>query len=271
MDRLTQLSTNELQSIASALRAGRLSIPLSAITLQRYVSPAIAGPLAADINELAQNRMTSLQMASILEWLVQDRMNRAAPEEIIQLVTTGPEAGAVTNRDTSVVVQELFKNARQTALVAGYAVYRGHRVFQALADRMLANPDLEVRMFLDVRRPVGDTTIPQDILRRFRENFRQNDWPPDRPLPSVYYYPLSLEESAERRASLHAKCVVVDKESVFVSSANFTEAAQNRNIEVGLLIQSHHLARKIADHFEALVEQGVVKSIPGLSQNPSGQ
>lgn len=45
-----------------------------------------------------------------------------------------------------------------------------------------------------------------------------------------------------KRSSLHAKCVVVNAEQVFVSSANFTKVGQERNIEVGLKIQSPQLA-----------------------------
>lgn len=70
----------------------------------------------------------------------------------------------------------------------------------------------------------------------------------------MFYDPRSLELAAEKRACLHAKCVVVDRRAVFVSSANFTEAAQERNIEVGLLIRSPALAEGIVRHFEMLVE-----------------
>jgi phosphatidylserine/phosphatidylglycerophosphate/cardiolipin synthase-like enzyme len=74
-------------------------------------------------------------------------------------------------------------------------------------------------------------------------------------LPQVFYFPLSLDEAPEKRAALHAKCVVVDRHTVFVSSANFTEAAQERNIEVGLLIQAGWLAERITGHFEAMVAE----------------
>ncbi len=69
------------------------------------------------------------------------------------------------------------------------------------------------------------------------------------------------------RASLHAKCIVVDRELAFVSSANFTEAAQLKNIEVGLLIRSRPLAAKLADHFEALAEAGHLKPLPELKKS----
>jgi phosphatidylserine/phosphatidylglycerophosphate/cardiolipin synthase-like enzyme len=60
---------------------------------------------------------------------------------------------------------------------------------------------------------------------------------------------------------LHAKCVVVDRQVVFVSSANFTEAAQERNIEVGLLSRSPALATQVAGHFQSLAAAGVLLQV----------
>jgi len=61
-------------------------------------------------------------------------------------------------------------------------------------------------------------------------------------------------DSAERKTRVAAKCIVVDGAHVFVSSANFTEAAQERNIEVGLLIQSRALAERVRRFFDALLD-----------------
>ncbi|WP_366918995.1 phospholipase D-like domain-containing protein [uncultured Gimesia sp.] len=57
------------------------------------------------------------------------------------------------------------------------------------------------------------------------------------------------QRSAVVRSSLHAKCVVLDTVHVFVSSANFTEARQQQNIEVGLHINSEWLAERLVNHF----------------------
>jgi phosphatidylserine/phosphatidylglycerophosphate/cardiolipin synthase-like enzyme len=188
--------------------------------------------------------------------VVNDRAEQAKRTAIIDLVTTGPEPPGVVNRDTSVVVRDLFANAQDSVLVAGYAVYQGQQVFRALADRMAQRPDVRVRMFLDVQRGPGDTSAPVELVRRFAERFKTQQWPADRPLPEVYYDPRSIESDAGRRACLHAKCVVVDSEAVFVSSANFTEAAQERNIEVGLLVRSPRLGEQIVTHFDALAGAG---------------
>ena len=78
----------------------------------------------------------------------------------------------------------------------------------------------------------------------------------------MYYDPRSLELDHSNRASLHAKCIVVDDETAFVSSANFTEAAQLKNIEVGVIIKSPHFARHLSQHFDALAAEGVLKPVP---------
>jgi len=175
-------------------------------------------------------------------------------------VATGPEAAGVALRDTAVVVWELFATARQSVLAVGYAVHQGRQVFRALAKRMDQRSTLDVRLCLDVQRRWGDSTPAEELARRFAERFRTREWPGAR-LPAVYYDPRSLALNGKSRASLHAKCVVVDRQVAFVSSANFTEAAQERNIEVGVLMRVPALAEQISRHFQALIEAGVLREI----------
>ena len=114
-------------------------------------------------------------------------------------------------------------------------------------------PELNVRMFLDVQRGPGDTSMASEVVKRFAQRFKTREWPEGRPLPKVFYDPRSLDLEADKRACLHAKCVVVDGEAVFISSANFTEAAQERNIEVGLLVRSNRLAEQLVLYFDTLL------------------
>lgn len=250
---LLQLADTDLRGLATALRSGRLAPPFTGIAVQRLAAPGLADALAHDLHTLGTQGFTPVQIAALIDILLHDRAQHRRHEAVMDLVTTGPEAGATTNRDTRVVVRELFAHAERSVLVAGYAVYQGQRVFQALADRMQQRPELAVRLFLDVRRTAGDTSIVTEVVRRFGERFRRDEWPQGRPLPQVFYFPLSLEAAPEKRAALHAKCVVVDRHLVFVSSANFTEAAYERNIEVGLLIQAGWLAERITGHFDTMV------------------
>ena len=62
---------------------------------------------------------------------------------------------------------------------------------------------------------------------------------------------------------LHAKCVVVDCERAFISSANFTEAAHERNIEVGVMLRSRPSAARLVGFFEQLIDSGHLLPILG--------
>ena len=120
-------------------------------------------------------------------------------------------------------------------MIAGYAIYQGQQVFESLAQRMEELPDLDVRMYLNLP-PERDTDIESIIVHRFMNDFRQKHWPQGYRTPQVFYDPRSVDADRSKRASLHAKAIVVDDKEVFISSANFTERAQHRNIEVGLRV-----------------------------------
>jgi hypothetical protein len=73
--------------------------------------------------------------------------------------------------------------------------------------------------------------------------------------PAVSISPTSNTPSPNHNHSRPAKPDVPD----FVSSANFTDAGQLRNIGVGLLVTSRSLAEKLVAHFETMVSEGLLQ------------
>ncbi|HEV3004502.1 MAG TPA: hypothetical protein VGX78_08565, partial [Pirellulales bacterium] len=183
---IVELGDDDLRELAAALGAGRLRAPFTALGLGRIVPDCVAQNLANELQRLADGGMDGGQMSLVLHLLLADRARRPSFDDAIDLVTTGPDAPGVVNRDTSVVVRELFSAAQRTVLLAAYAVYQGQQVFRTLADRMQERPELQVRLFLDISRGPGDTTVASDFVRRFAERFKTRQWPRDRPLPEVF-------------------------------------------------------------------------------------
>lgn len=260
MDSIHDLAAADLRTLADALRMGRLSAPFSALGIQRYCPNGDTTTIAETLQKLSDTGATPGSIAMMLAILADGKTPNRATDDVVDLVWTGPEAPEAPSRDTGVVVRELFTAAREHVLVAGYAVYKGKEVFRALAERMEARPELKVEMFLDIQRGRGDTTIAEDLVRRFADRFKTKEWPGQR-MPDIYYDPRALEMDRTKKAALHAKCVVVDHSVAFVSSANFTEAAQNRNIEVGALIKSPSYAARLVHHFQALAAAGLLNSL----------
>src|SRR5437660_7614711 len=258
---LLLLPEGDFPPLIAALRSRRLTAPFNAVVVERLLGHQVSADSIEALEQFQRSGFSAEQIAVTLELVFQDRQRRPRLEDVIDLVTSGPDARGITNRDTRVVVRELFANAQFSVLVAGYAVYQGQRVFESLAERMLNFPNLAVRMFLDIQRGPGDTSAPSELVRRFAHTFQTQQWPSDRPYPQLFYDPRSVALPAQKRASLHAKCIVVDNRSVFVSSANFTEAAQERNLEVGLLIRSASVADRLTRFFDTLFSEGLLQSI----------
>ena len=248
------LSDTDLRELAAALKSRRVSAPYSELQVSRILSSQLAPAVTASLKELSTLGFGDEQIATMSEMLLHDRSERQT-EPSIDLVTSGPEASGIANRDTAVVVRELFAHAEESVLVVGYAVYQGQIVFESLAERMEHLPNLDVRMFLDISRPVNDPTPSEILVSSFVQRFRGSQWPQGKRLPAVFYDPRSIDDENPVRSSLHAKCVVVDSEQLFVSSANFTKAGQERNIEVGLRIHSPWVAQRLMRHFKLLQEQ----------------
>jgi phosphatidylserine/phosphatidylglycerophosphate/cardiolipin synthase-like enzyme len=61
---------------------------------------------------------------------------------------------------------------------------------------------------------------------------------------------------------LHVKAVVVDGRTPLVTSANLTEAAFDRNIEVGHPLSGEQLAASFVRHFRVLIDQRLLTPMP---------
>lgn len=256
------LPTAALRALAEALRAGRLKAPVTGTALAR-IGLGHVGGTGEDLQSLFDAGMTPAAVAWGLERLVVERELQVAAHRA-ELVWTGPEVPGAGSRDTSVVVRELLTGAERSVLIATYAIYQGAQVFKVLAERMTALPDLAVRMFVNVSRPPGSLSADEQLLRSFVEKFRAEDWPGDTRLPELFYDPRALSPAPGPKSVLHAKCIVVDDCRAFVSSANFTEAAQERNIEAGVLVNDPAFACTLRDQFESLVEARQLLRVPGL-------
>jgi len=59
-------------------------------------------------------------------------------------------------------------------------------------------------------------------------------------------------------ACVHAKCAVADGDLAFITSANLTSAAMERNMELGLLIRGGAVPERLRSHLMALVTTKVI-------------
>jgi hypothetical protein len=218
---LSRVSTSDLERLHSALAGQRLAFPLSRWGLQGEGLGLLAG------EALALNVLGREGALAVLGAVIAERRDRSRPPE---LVWTGPESRRSGARDTAVVLADLFRKATTTILLAGFAFDHAADVLRPLHESLQRG--VSCRLFADAGVAAG---------------FLREHWPFGPPFPELYGF--IPEEGVF--ASLHAKCVVVDGRWVFVTSANFTDRGQTRNVEVGVLLEDARLAAVLEAQFVA--------------------
>ena len=83
-------------------------------------------------------------------------------------------------------------------------------------------------------------------------------------VPGLRQLRAELEDLRKRNdrghhGALHAKCVLVDSERLFVSSANMTEFALMLNMELGVLLEGGDAPRQVERNLTELIRTGVFR------------
>jgi len=257
IDALLDLPSHLRDRLASALASGQLAAPYSIASLRSVLGDAERLDEAVGI--MAELDRLGIYGSAAAAW-IHDIDQAASRTTRLDLVWSGPEVPGLFARDTRRVYEELLGSVERSAWASTYAFFDGPKAFEVLARRMDERPNLNVTLLLNIRRKWGDTTAPDHLVRRFADRFWSTDWP-GTSRPAVYYDPRSLELDGPGGV-LHAKAVVADEEAVFVTSANLTEAALDRNIEVGLLVRDRALALTLSNHFQGLIDKGLLLPLP---------
>lgn len=255
IDALIALPSALRRRLAQALDSELLSPPYTLASLRSTVGIEDEGVLDA-LREWERLQVSGKAGAV---WL---RSLEAAGSVIApaSLVWTGPEAKGLHSRNTRQVYEELIASAKKSLLISTFAYFNGPKAFKGLADRLDSTPDLKVTLLLNIERGRQSTTIAKDLAQRFANQFWESDWP-GQTRPSVFYDPRSLDPDGPKGV-LHAKAVIVDEQTLFVTSANLTDAAMDRNIETGVLLRDRMIALTALAHFRGLIDQRLLVPLP---------
>ncbi len=170
------------------------------------------------------------------------RVSEAArSEQQIEVVWTGP-AGRLDARLTYAVLVEVITAAHQRLTLVSFAAYKVEAVTEAL--RQAASRRVEVRLVLDGGTPAAHA------FRSLGDAVRIYTWEPT-----------LLDKSHPDHAAMHAKAAIADDHVAFVTSANLTGYALDRNMELGLVVRGGDVPRTLADHFDGLIRDRVLVPI----------
>lgn len=252
-----------IERLVAGLRAGSVVWPPELQVVAGIVGADVALQCSEILSGLYAEGVDRHGAAAALGLILADRRRSRGLIPRPEVVWSGLGGIHAMTRDTRVVAQELFREARERLDIASYSIDQGRKardLFGALAARMDAEPDLKVRMFLDIGRRHKDTTPASVLMIRFAERFRKNVWPGAR-LPDLYFDRRALDDDGAKGTCQHAKLIVVDRRRSLVTSANFSEAAHVRNVEAGLLVDDPHVAGVLVQQLDDLIRLGVFQML----------
>jgi phosphatidylserine/phosphatidylglycerophosphate/cardiolipin synthase-like enzyme len=256
-DLLLDLPSHLRDRLVSALESGLLGPSPTLASLCSVLGDRENGEdIIASLVELGRLGISGPAAAAWLRTVERAASRTRKPD----LVWSGPEVPGLHARDTRRVYEELLGSAERSIWASTYAFFDGPRAFEVLARRMEATPALRVTLLLNIQRKRGDTTASEQLVRRFADHFWKTDWP-GLSRPTVFYDPRALDPEGPGGV-LHAKAVVADDESVFITSANLTQAALDRNIELGVLIRDRAFALAVGGYFRSLIDRDLLKPLP---------
>ncbi|MBK6670716.1 MAG: hypothetical protein IPG46_13990 [Actinobacteria bacterium] len=165
---------------------------------------------------------------------------RIADVPTVEVVVTGPDSPAAPVRLTSEVVRQLIDQATERVTLVSYAAYRMKSVITALDEAVARGVD--VNLILESAEKLDGGGGAHAYAK-----YRTYQWPTDRREPP--------------EAKLHAKAVIIDGRDVLLTSANMTNAAYDKNIELGVLCRGGGVARQVQAHFDALISRSVLERV----------
>ncbi len=245
---LADASDATLKSLRDKVKNGYLALPLTSSGLQSEGLGQLVGSLPHLV------ALSGDGINFVVEAILAERQKSKGPH--LSLVWTGPENTHGTGRDTWVVFRELLTAARRQVLIAGFRFDNGADLLEPLHKSMKQH-GVSAQFFIDV--PPARADVPlQEHARKFVQTFIAKNWPFGQPHPSFFFDPRTAQPQS--KASLHAKCVVVDEQFTLIGSANFTDRGQSRNIELGVCIDSQPFATEVLSHWQGLIRAKLVRA-----------
>ena len=169
----------------------------------------------------------------------------------VEVVWSGPTNGVFPVRRFDQVLYDEIESARQRILLVTFAANK----INLLAQKLLSSIDrgVSISLILESEAESGGQ-LTHDAINAFRPLKSKNC--------NVYFWPIQNREKNPlgRPGKLHAKCAVVDSVAI-VGSANLTDDAFNRNIEIGLLIKEETITDLVYAHFLKLIEKRVFEKM----------
>lgn len=244
VDLVALVSPAKVRTVASALRG--LANPGAAPNPNTLVDTAAArAAVGRVVAAWGQVQASGDEVAGMLLGASEARL-RVERELSVELVWTGPTTRFVPTRRTEQVLLDLIASAAKDFFLVSFVAYDVPSVITALNNA--ASRGVRLRILLEASTSHGGT-LKHDPAATMRAN-----------VPSAELFTWKEKPEPFVDGKVHAKVAVVDGARAFITSANLTGHALEKNMEAGVLINGGPVPKTLTEHLEALIDVRVLES-----------
>ena len=239
------LSPSKVEAIASRLRRA------TPADREQDLMGAVGTPpaRAALWSLLAAWRKTTLTgdvVAGMLMGAAHSRL-KSQREQSVEFVWTGPTTPFVATRRTEQVLLDLIKHATRELFIVSFVAYHVPSVIAAITDAIARGVDTRILVEASVTQGGSLLVDPVATMKRA--------------VPEASLYAWINRVPPFTNGRVHAKLAVADATIAFLTSANLTGHAMEKNMEAGLLLTGGDIPRRLRDHLHALILTEVIHAV----------
>ena len=217
---LNSSSTKLISNLIKSLEDKTLDLSSSTIAIKKR----LPGTEVLPIKKFFSKFKTSEELILALTLLDEIKNFNKINSQSTKLVCTSQNSSIDCSK-TDIVLKDLFKKAEKSITIIGYLMTDDKHILE-IFDMIKKNSNIKkliIKFIFDTAKQ------KQQLGKKYPSITKiiQTNWDKEIPYPKVYSY-------KEDSSSLHAKAVIIDSQEIFITSANMSGRALQRNFELGI-------------------------------------
>lgn len=217
---LNSSSTKLISNLIKSLEDKTLDLSSSTIAIKKR----LPGTEVLPIKKIFSKFKTSEELILALTLLDEIKNFNKINSQSTKLVCTSQNSSIDCSK-TDIVLKDLFKKAEKSITIIGYLMTDDKHILE-IFDMIKKNSNIKkliIKFIFDTAKQ------KQQLGKKYPSITKiiQTNWDKEIPYPKVYSY-------KEDSSSLHAKAVIIDSQEIFITSANMSGRALQRNFELGI-------------------------------------
>ena len=173
--------------------------------------------------------------------------DQALQQQSIDFVWTGPTTEFVATRRTEQVLLDMIQKTQEDLFMVSFVAYD----VKSITEKLRGAVQRGVRVSILLEEPESEGgSVSHDSIGVMRKK-----------IPGASLYAWKSDAGEFEGGKVHAKIVVADGEAAFLTSANLTGHAMQKNMEAGFLVSGGVEPARIRSHLQALIDISVLTPV----------